>query len=118
VVQTNAPYRFSPADVTMKVLAPGTWSEVKGTVTDAGTGKPLAGATVQVCAKYDKSTGACGPVRYTTATGASGDYTLWFDRSYNPLQIIAAMGGYAPASKVADLISGAPVTVNFALRTS
>jgi N-acetylneuraminic acid mutarotase len=118
VVQTNAPYRFSPIDVTMKVLAPSTWSEVKGTVTDAGTGKPLAGATVQVCGKYDKSTGACGPVQYTTTTGTSGGYTLWFDRSYNPLQIIAAMGGYVPASKVADLVSGAPVTVNFALHTS
>jgi N-acetylneuraminic acid mutarotase len=118
VVQTNTPYRVAPIDVTMKVLTPSTWSEVKGTVTDAGTGEPLAGATVQICTKYNKSTGACGPVQYTLTTGTSGDYALWLNRSYNPLQVVVAMGGYEPASKVADLVSGTPVTVNFALRTS
>jgi hypothetical protein len=47
--------------------------------------------------------------------GSSGGYTLWLNRAYNPLQIIAATLGYAPAAKVADLVKGTPVTVNFAL---
>jgi N-acetylneuraminic acid mutarotase len=114
-VEANTPYQIQPIAITMTVNPPSTWSEVKGTVTDASTGKPLSGATVQVCAKYDTSTGACGSTEYTLTTDSSGDYTLWLNRAYNPLQIIAATLGYAPAAKVADLVKGAPVTVNFAL---
>jgi N-acetylneuraminic acid mutarotase len=117
-VETSTPYQFSPIAVAMTVHTPTTWSKVTGTVTDASTGQPLAGATVQVCTKYNTSTGGCGPVQFTLTTDSSGHYQLWLSRDDNPLQIIAAMAGYLPAAKVAQLVQGAPVTVNFALSKS
>jgi N-acetylneuraminic acid mutarotase len=114
-VETNSPYQFSPISLTMQANPPSTWSKVMGTVTDASTGDPLAGATVQICTMYDKSTGTCGAVSYTLTTDSSGNYQLWLNRGYNPLQIIAVMDKYQPASKIAKLISGVPTTVNFAL---
>jgi hypothetical protein len=114
-VEANTPYQIQPVTITMTVNPPSTWSEVKGTVTDASTGRPLSGATVQVCANYDTSAGACGSPQYTLTTDASGNYTLWLNRAYNPLQIIAAAQAYQPAVRVADLVKGVPVTVNFAL---
>jgi carboxypeptidase family protein len=99
----------------MQVNPPSTWSKVTGTVTDASTGNPIAGATVQICTQYDKSTGTCGAVSYTLTTDSSGNYQLWLNRGYNPLQIIAAAPKYQPVSKVTKLISGVPDTVNFAL---
>lgn len=114
-VQTNTPYQFKPISITMQANPPSTWSKVMGTVTDASTGDPIAGATVQICTQYVRSTGTCGAVSYTLTTDSSGDYQLWLNRGYNPLQIIAAMANYQPISKVATLISGIPTTVNFAL---
>jgi hypothetical protein len=54
-------------------------------------------------------------VSYTLTTDSSGNYQLWLNRGYNPLQIIAAAPKYQPVSKVTKLISGVPDTVNFAL---
>ena len=114
-VETNTPYQFAPIDLTMQVNPPSTWSKVMGTVTDAGTGHPIAGATVGICTQYSKSTGTCGAVTYTLTTGSNGNYQLWLNRGYNPLQIIAAAAKYQPVSKVTKLIAGVPDTVNFAL---
>jgi N-acetylneuraminic acid mutarotase len=114
-VETNTPYSFSPINITMQANPPSTWSKVMGTVTDASTGDPLAGATIQICTQYSTKTGTCGSVSYTLTTDSNGDYQLWLNRGYNPLQIIAAMANYQPVSKIAKLISGVPTTVNFAL---
>ncbi len=114
-VQTDTPYQFAPINLTMQANPPSTWSKVMGTVTDASTGNPIAGATVQICTQYDKSTGTCGAVSYTLMTGSSGNYQLWLNRGYNPLQIVAAIDGYQPATKLTKLIAGVPDTVNFAL---
>jgi N-acetylneuraminic acid mutarotase len=114
-VETNSPYQFSPISITMQVNPPSTWSKVVGTVTDASSGNPLAGATIQICTQYNTKTGTCGSVQYTLTTDSSGNYQLWLNRGYNPLQIIAALANYQPATKIAKLISGVPTTVNFAL---
>jgi N-acetylneuraminic acid mutarotase len=114
-LETTAPYQFQPISISMQVNPPSTWSKVEGTITDASSGDPLAGATVQICTQYSTSTGTCGSVAYTLTTDGNGDYQLWLNRGYNPLQIIAALAGYAPASKVVKLISGLTTMANFAL---
>ena len=114
-VETNTPYQFAPISITMQANPPTTWSKVMGTVTDASTGNPIAGATVQICTQYSTKTGTCGAVSYTLTTDSSGNYQLWLNRGYNPLQIIAAAANYQPVSKVTRLIAGIPDTVNFAL---
>jgi N-acetylneuraminic acid mutarotase len=114
-VETNTPYQFAPIDLAMQVNPPATWSKVMGTVTDASTGNPIAGATIGICTQYSKSTGACGAVTYTLTTDSNGDYQLWLNRGYNPLQVVAAQDGYTPATKVTKLIKGVDDTVNFAL---
>ena len=117
-IGTDSPYQFAPIGVAMQANPPAAWSKVAGTVTDASTGNPIAGATVQICTQYNKSTGTCGQVTYTLKTDSSGNYQLWLNRGFNPLQIIAAKDGYQPATKLATLIKGVTTTVNFALNKS
>jgi N-acetylneuraminic acid mutarotase len=117
-IGTDSPYQFAPIGVAMQANPPAAWSKVAGTVTDASTGNPIAGATVQICTQYNKSTGTCGQVTYTLKTDSSGSYQLWLNRGFNPLQIIAAKDGYQPATKLATLIKGIATTVNFALNKS
>jgi len=117
-VGTNTPYQVQPVGVSMKVTPPSTWSKIAGTVTDASSGNPVAGATVQICTMYSTQTGTCGPVTYTLKTDNSGNFQLWLNRGYNPLQLIAARDGYQPVSKVARLVKGSATTVNFALKKS
>jgi N-acetylneuraminic acid mutarotase len=112
----DSPYQLAPVPVSMTVNPPSAWGKVAGTVTDAGTGKPVPGATVQVCTMYDPRTGTCGPVTYTLRTDSSGYYQLWLNHGYNPLQIIAAKDGYQPQEKTVRITQGTTTTVNFALR--
>ncbi|MGH3158460.1 MAG: carboxypeptidase regulatory-like domain-containing protein [Streptosporangiaceae bacterium] len=114
-VNTNTPYQFQPVNVSMQVNPPSSWSKIAGTVTDASTGDRIAGANVQICTQYVRSTGTCGAVTYTLTTDSSGGYQLWLDRGDNPLQIIVGDTGYQFASKVTELIKGVTTTVNFAL---
>ena len=114
-ISSDTPYQYQPVNIAMQVNPPASWSKVAGTVTDASTGNPIAGATVQICTQYDKATGTCGAVTYTLKTDSSGNYQLWLNRGYNPLQIIAAVSGYQPVAKLATLIKGVTTTVNFAL---
>lgn len=117
-VGTNTPYQVQPVGVAMQVNPPSTWSKIAGTVTDASSGNPIPGATVQICTMYSTKTGTCGPVTYTLKTDNSGNFQLWLNRGYNPLQLIAAIDGYQPVSKVVRLIKGSTTTVNFALSKS
>jgi N-acetylneuraminic acid mutarotase len=114
-VSTDSPYQFTPIGLGLQANPPATWSKVAGTVTDPSTGNPIAGATVQICTQYNRSTGTCGQVTYTLKTDSSGNYQLWLNRGFNPLQIIAAKDGYQPATKLATLTKGVTTTVNFAL---
>lgn len=117
-VTTDTPYRVTPIDVTMHVLAPHAWGKIRGTVTDASTGEPLAGATVQVCTMFDRQTGQCGPVTYTLKTDAAGYYQLWLNEGYDPLEVIAAKDGYQPKLQISQVTGGRTTTVNFALASS
>jgi hypothetical protein len=64
---------------------------------------------------YRPTTGACGPVTYTLKTNGSGNYQLWLDQGFSPLQIIAAKDGYQPVAKIAKISKGSTTTENFAL---
>ena len=99
----------------MQVNPPSSWSKIAGTVTDASTGDPISGATVQICAQYIKSSGTCGSVSYTLTTDSSGGYQLWLNRGDNPLEVIVAEVGYQPVSKVVKLTQGVTTSANFAL---
>lgn len=114
-LDTDSPYSYHPISVTLQVKPPKSWGKVSGTVTDAGTGAPIAGATVQVCTMYRSKTGQCGPVSYTLKTDAGGHYQLWLDKGYNPLHITAAMNGYQPRFAVVQIRKGADTPANFAL---
>jgi hypothetical protein len=113
-ISTNSPYEFAPIGIAMQVNPPATWGEIVGTVNDA-SGHPITGATVQICTMYDPQTGTCGPVTYTLKTDILGDYRLWLNHGFSPLQIIAAKDGYQPVAKIATITKGTTTTVNFAL---
>ncbi|HET8662828.1 MAG TPA: carboxypeptidase regulatory-like domain-containing protein [Nocardioides sp.] len=117
-VATDSPYSIAPIGVEMQVTPPKSWGKVRGTVTNAATGEPIAGATVDICTMYDGSTGNCGPVEFTLKTDADGYYQLWLAKGYNPLQVIAAKDGYSPKSKVVRIKAGGTSTADFALKKS
>jgi N-acetylneuraminic acid mutarotase len=114
-VSTDTPYSVRPTDVTMHVNPPASWGKIRGTVTDATNGNPLAGATVQICTMYDTRTGQCGPVTYTLKTDNAGYYQLWLNNGFNPLEVIAAKDGYQPLLKIVRITAGGTTTANFAL---
>jgi len=118
LVNTNTPYQNQPVSVAMHANPPATWGKITGTVTDASTGNPIPGTTVQVCTMYNPQTGTCGPVTYTLKTDNSGNYQLWLNQGFNPLQVIAAKDGYQPIAKLARIIRGSSVTLNFSLNKS
>jgi N-acetylneuraminic acid mutarotase len=117
-IATDSPYSIAPIGVEMDVTPPASWGKIRGTVTSADTGAPIAGATVDICTMYDGGSGSCGPVEYTLKTGADGTYQLWLARGYNPLQVIAAKDGYAPRSKIVRITAGGTTTADFALKKS
>jgi N-acetylneuraminic acid mutarotase/uncharacterized glyoxalase superfamily protein PhnB len=118
VISANTPYpSLVPVGVTMQVSPPKTWGKVAGTVTDA-SGAPIAGATVAICAMFDPQTGDCGPTTFTLKTDGQGDFQLWLNHGFNPLEIIAAKDGYTPIMKIAKIYEGGTTTVNFTLATA
>jgi N-acetylneuraminic acid mutarotase len=115
-VATDSPYSITPIDVAMHVTPPASWGKIRGTVTDAGSGNPLAGVTVQICTMYDGPTGSCGPVTYTLKTDNDGYYQLWLNKGFSPLEVIAAKDGYQPQVKISRITAGGTTTTNFALK--
>ena len=115
-IGTDSPYQVTAVPVTMQVTPPTSWGKIRGTVTDAATGNPIVGATVQICTMYDAPTGNCGPVEFTLKTDADGRYQLWLNHGYNPLQVIAAKDGYQPKSKVVRIVKGGTVSADFTLK--
>src|SRR5262249_56412512 len=99
------PSQPQPVTVGMQAKPPLTWGKVTGTVTDASTGNPIAGVTVQICTMYSPQTGTCGPVTYTLKTDNSGNYQLWLNQGFNPLQITAPTHRSHPPPHPAPLIN-------------
>ncbi|MGI5518355.1 carboxypeptidase regulatory-like domain-containing protein [Streptomyces sp. CA-106131] len=111
---TDAPYaRSSRLAATLQATPPKTWGKVSGTVTDAATKAPLAGATVQICTMYHA--GKCGQVSYTLKTDAHGRYQMWLDKGYNPLFITVTTNGYQPKSQQVRITAGGTAVADFAL---
>jgi hypothetical protein len=50
-------------------------------------------------------------------TDGRGDYQLWLDHGFSPLEIIAAKDGYTPVMKVAKITKGGTTTANFVIDT-
>jgi N-acetylneuraminic acid mutarotase len=118
VADASTPYpSLAPVSVTMSVTPPGTWGKITGTVSDS-SGSPVPGATVAICTMYSTQTGLCGPQTYTLKTTGSGQYQLWLNKGFNPLEIIAAEDGYTPVMKIAKITKGGTTTVNFTLASS
>lgn len=113
-IGTDTPYPVAPVTVTTTVTPPASWGELAGTVTDAATGKAIAGATVQLCARYDTQTGDCG-TSYTLRTDTTGHYQLWLDQSESPLQLIVAKDDYQQEIRVVTVKGGHTTTVDVAL---
>ncbi len=110
-IGTDTPYSFAPVPVSMQVNPPASWGKVRGTVTDASNGNPMAGVTVQI-----GTLGGTGVVTYTLKTDADGYYQLWLAAAYSPLQIIVAKDGYQPQVKNVKITKRATTTANFALK--
>ncbi|MET7283095.1 S8 family serine peptidase [Kribbella sp. NPDC005582] len=105
----DTPYSVNPVDVKMTVTPPSTWAKIQGTVTGVsktGTRAPLPGATVQVDSWAQS---------YTFITDKDGNYAYWLDIRNNPLTLIAAKDGYKPQTRSTELLSGEPITEDFAL---
>ncbi|HEY3953062.1 MAG TPA: kelch repeat-containing protein [Streptosporangiaceae bacterium] len=115
-IGTDSPYFAPPVAVSLTVTPPKTWGKIAGTVTDASTGQPIAGASLQICTMYDKTTGSCGSVSYSLQTGDNGTYQLWLAKGYNPLQVVASMNGYQAQAARMTITAGATTTRNFALQ--
>jgi hypothetical protein len=114
-INSDSPYPAAkPVQVSMTATPPAAWGKITGTVT-ATNGTPVAGATVAVCTMYDTKTGACGPTTFTLKTAAAGNYQLWLNKGYTPLQVIVAKDGYTPIMKIVKVQKGATVTTNFSL---
>lgn len=113
----GTPYQTASAAVNLRVRPAPAWGQLTGTVTDAGTGAPVNGATVRICPHYSPAAGSCDG-GYTLRTDPAGRYERWLPVDDNPLQVIAASGGYQPASRVVTLKPGTAVTASFALKKS
>lgn len=108
--RTDTPYGGWKLPVSLTVNPPKTWGKITGTILGKaanGTTAPIAGATVEI----DSWASA-----YTLRTAADGTYALWLDTRNNPLTVIAAKDGYAPATATVKLVKGGTVTGNFTLR--
>jgi N-acetylneuraminic acid mutarotase len=116
-VEADTPHQLS-VPVTMTVTPPKSWGEVTGTVTNASSGAPVHGVTVQICTLNDPATGTCGAgsQTYTVTTSADGSYGLWLDHRDSPVQILATASGYAPRGAIAKITARQVATVNIALR--
>ena len=75
-------------------------------VSKTGVRAPLPGATVQVDSWAQS---------YTFITDKDGNYAYWLDIRNNPLTLIAAKDGYKPQTRSTELLSGEPITEDFAL---
>ncbi len=78
---------------------------IRGTVTNALTGAPVANATVRVVARSRFS-----------VTGGDGGFRLVVEPGQSEVRVAAI--GFAPASQVVELTPGGSTTIVFALQPS
>ncbi|MEV5707875.1 kelch repeat-containing protein [Actinoallomurus sp. NPDC052274] len=114
--RTDTPYTVPTVPITVQADPPKGWGKLAGTVTDASTGKPIAGATVQLCAGYDTETGDCGGATSTLKTDTDGRYQTWLDQANNTLQVIAAKDTYQQQLRIIEIRAGATTTLDFQLQ--
>jgi len=81
----------------------GATGTLNGTITDAGTGQPLSGATVT----------ADGPIDRTATTGADGTYS--FILSTGDYTVTASKFGYVTGTVNATVVDGGTTTADIAL---
>jgi N-acetylneuraminic acid mutarotase len=105
---TDSPYVYQPVPVTLKATAPASWAEVSGTVTDAATGKPLAGATVALSDQ--------GEQLITVTTDSHGVYDVW--RQAGSPTVTVTDDGYGTLSQEVTLKHGSLTKADFALPSS
>jgi protocatechuate 3,4-dioxygenase beta subunit len=82
---------------------------VTGTVTDAGTAAPLAGALVEVL-------DGVGNLENSAVTNASGQYTINSGLTAGPAQVRCSLTGYVTQVKPATLTDGVTTTVDFQMQ--
>ena len=82
----------------------GPTGSLEGTVTDADTGSPIAGATVQ----------AVGPITRTVTTDASGHYSIPV-LSAATYDVTASMFGYLSQTATVEIVEDETTTQDFAL---
>ena len=100
VLLSNAPLQPSIAvDVTLEVALPGDFGGVQGTVTDAHSDAPLAGALVTVSAERDGE-----PFVVTRTTAADGTYLMFVPEGTWPIEF--SLEGYVPSSGTVDVVGG------------
>lgn len=104
---SDTPYPAQDIPVSLTVAPPASWGKLTGTVTSAATGKPIAGATVEVDSWVADT---------TLTTGEDGRYELWLDKRNNPLSVIVFKDGYKPATATIKVVKGEVVVTDFALK--
>ena len=113
-ISHDTPYDLNSVPVTMTVVAPPTWGKLQGTITGLGycdaDPSVLPDAVVII-------TDTAG-MTHTTATDASGFYSLWLDSATSPVEIAVDAGpdyeiGYASGVMVS---AGVTTTQDLDLR--
>lgn len=115
---TDAPYVSAPTDVSLHVIAPASWTEISGKVTSAGSGDPLAGVAVQICATQNAHAGKCSHPLYDLATDSSGAYALWLPGGPDTADVVADAPGYLPQTRRVAIRRGGSSVVDFTLAQS
>jgi hypothetical protein len=110
---TDAPYDSGRVAVSYQVNPPRTAGTITGTVTDASNHKPVAGATVKVCA----GNGHGCEAGYTARTDGNGHYTVKVTPGLRVATLTFSAHGYRTGSTTVRL-GPAATTANIALRRS
>ncbi len=101
VLITNAPRSEQVAvDVTLNVALPDTFGGLSGTVSDAHSGDPIAGATIALHAEWPPGT----PLDIVATSDADGAYTIIGPAGTWPTDITKA--GYVPVTQDLEIASG------------
>jgi len=113
---TDTPYDGRRVEVSFQVAPPKGTSTVTGTATDAVTRRPIAGATVRVCASRSDAPGSACAATYTVRTDAQGRYEVQVAGGLRFATVATEARHYRPESRLIRL--GTWTVADFALRKS
>jgi hypothetical protein len=102
--------------VSFQVAPPKGTSTVTGTATDAVSRRPIAGATVRVCASRSDAPGSTCAATYTVRTDAQGRYEVQVAGGLRFATVSTEARHYRPESRLIRL--GTWTVADFALRKS